>query len=171
MHLSPYIQYLIGGLRGIRPACKTAPGNYKQTRSTVLGPMPFIPGPMPLVTRDPQVRYPYGVGRVLLVTNYIRILLSHMCMAWAECHSSHLTGRCLAPGAPTPPFGVLGLRGGVLAPEHNLKILWTFIKFSVYYLCNIDRISELGTIRGDRTMCAGKKYNEVLSPRIYGGVL
>ena len=171
MYLFTYIQYLNSVIRGIRARCKPVPGNYKQTRSRSLGPMPFVPGCMPFVTKDLQVRYVYGVGWVPLVTNYIRILLSYICTVWAECHSSLVTGPGPGPVEPTPPFGVLKARVGALALEQYRKFLWAFIKFSVYYLWKNDRISELGTIRGDRTTNTGKKYNEVLSPRVFDDII
>lgn len=66
--------------------------------------MSFSPGPVPLVTKDIQVRYLYGMGPMSSVTKYIRIPLSYLksiikdIKVWCDqCHPSlnRLRSLCL----------------------------------------------------------------------------
>ena len=80
------------------------PEGSKSIQTGTLGRMSFSPGPVPLVTKDIQVRYLYGMGPMSSVTKYIRIPLSYLksiikdIKVWCDqCHPSlnRLRSLCL----------------------------------------------------------------------------
>ena len=146
MDIFTYIQRVIGQLCGTCDPCNVLFWTNKQTQIRYPGLDGIHPWPMPLVT------------------NYIKILISHMYHCYssrAECHwsqANEITWSGLKAG---PPFGVLERGNGVMAPEKFVTIFWTFIKLSVYCMCNDRLNSMLGTIRGDgithicKSVCMG----------------
>ena len=164
MDIFTYIQRVIGQLCGTCDPCNVLFWTNKQTQIRYPGLDGIHPWPMPSVTKDPWVRYLSGMGLVLLVTNYIKILISHMYHCYSsrdECHWSQANEITWSGLKARPPFGVLERGNGAMAPEKFVTIFWTFIKLSVYCMCNDRLNSMLGTIRGDgithicKSVCMG----------------
>ena len=152
MAIFTYISQLIGQLCGTGSEHEPLSGNHKHTHNRPPGLSVIHPWPMPSVTKDPWVRYLSGVGPMPLVTNYIKILISHMYHCYssrAECHWSQANKIIWSGLKARPPFGVLKQGNGAMAPEKFVTIFWTSIKLSVYCMCNDRLNSMLGTIRGD----------------------
>ena len=120
-----------------------------QARSTAQGPMPHV-------TKDKQVRYLSGLGRVTLspgrmtlVTTGIRIRISglvriikDLILPCDRCHSAQVTSQ----GAPPPPIDASEMVMGQLGRKTNAGYLWDRKK--VYNTYNIDDSIKIERYRG-----------------------
>ena len=135
-------------------------GDRIQHPGTLQGPMPLSPGRMPLVTKDIQVGYLYGMRLMVLVIQVLNKIYSYIATWWDRWHSAQVGDRDRQAG-PRHPFGAWSTVIAVVDPAKIVTIFRDYLK------SNISWYASLGgeaTNRGD-----GILYNTLwkfLSPHL-----